>query len=293
VAERKKTQEEMRVQRDLAISLNGIESMDEALSLCLDTAITVSGMDSGGIYLVDPLAEGFKLVCARGLNDDFVKLVSYHSAAGSGWDLVMGGKSLFGRYCDIDTASDGARGKEGLKGIGAVPIIHGGKTVACLSITSHVFEEIPVNARNAVEAIAAVLGTFIAHISGREELIESEERYRTLFARIPNPVMAIDSEGNYIDGNDAALAFLECTREEFLAMNVRDTLPPYLDDEWFDRLRKIWETGGTVERDYYVWGKIKVLELTIIPLQVAGRKLIFGIGKDFTEQLKGDKIIEH
>ena len=72
-------------------------------------------------------------------------------------------------------------------------------------------------------------------------------------------------------------------------MNVRDTLPPYLDDEWFDRLRKIWETGGTVERDYYVWGKIKVLELTIIPLQVAGRKLIFGIGKDLTG---GGKIIE-
>jgi hypothetical protein len=48
-----------------------------------------------------------------------------------------------------------------------------------------------------------------------------------------------------------------------------------------------------VERDYYVWGKIKVLELTIIPLQVAGRKLIFGIGKDCTEQLKCDKIIEH
>ncbi len=283
MAERKNTQEEMRVQRDLAISLNGIESIDEALELCLDTAITVSGMDSGGIYLVDPLADGFKLACARGLNDDFVKLVSYQNAAKPGWNLVMGGTSLFGRYSDVDNVSDGAREKEGLKGIGAVPIIHGGKTVACLSITSHVFEEIPVKARNALEAIAAMLGTFIAHISGREELIESEERYRTLFAKTPNPVMVIDSEGNYVDGNDAALAFLECAREEFLAMNDRDTLPPYLDDEWFDRLRKIWETGGTVERDYYVWGKIKVLELTIIPLQVAGRKLILGIGRDFTE----------
>jgi two-component system cell cycle sensor histidine kinase/response regulator CckA len=42
--------------------------------------------------------------------------------------------------------------------------------------------------------------------------------------------------------------------------------------------------GGTVERDYYVWGRIKVLELTIIPLQVTGRKLVFGIGKDITER---------
>jgi PAS domain S-box-containing protein len=284
VTERKNAQEEMRVQRDLAISLNGIESMDAALNLCLDTAITVSGMDSGGIYLADPVAGGFKLVCARGLSEDFVKLVSYHSATEPGGKLVMGDKSLFGKYRELGAALDEMHGKEGLKGIGSVPIIHGGKTVACLSIASHVFEEIPVNARNAVEAISAVLGTFIAHISGREELIESEERYRTLFARTTNPIMVIDGEGNYIDGNDAALAFLEFNREEFLAMNVRDTLPPYLDDEWFERLRKVWETGGTVERDYYVWGKIKVLELTIIPLQVTGRKLVFGIGKDITER---------
>ncbi len=104
VSERKKAQEEMRVQRDLAISLNGIESMDEALNLCLDTAITVSGMDSGGIYLADPVAGGFKLVCARGLSEDFVKLVSYHSAAEPGGKLVMGGKSLFGKYRELDTA---------------------------------------------------------------------------------------------------------------------------------------------------------------------------------------------
>ena len=285
VAGHKKAREEMRVQRDLAISLNSIDSMNEALNLCLDTAITVSGMDSGGIYLVDPPAGGFKLVCARGLSDDFVKLVSYHSATEHGGQLVMGGKSLFGRYGELDKASNGARGKEGLKGIGIVPIIHGGKTVACLGIASHVFEEIPDSARDAVEVISTVLGTFIAHIGGREELIESEERYRTLFARTSNPIMVIDSEGNYIDGNDAALAFLECAREEFLAMNVRDTLPPYLDGEWFDGLRKMWEMGGTIERDYYVWGRIKVLELTIIPLQVAGRKTIFGIGRDITEQL--------
>jgi two-component system NtrC family sensor kinase len=100
--------------------------------------------------------------------------------------------------------------------------------------------------------------------------------------------MVKDTEGNYIAGNDAALAFLECTREEFLAMNVKNTLPPYLDEGWYSNLRSIWETGGTVERDYYVWGKIKVLELTITPLQVGGRKIIFGIGRDVTERKRAE-----
>ena len=78
-AERKKAQEEMRVQRDLAVALNGIENLDEALLLCLDTAILVSGMDSGSIYLADPLAGGFKLAVSRGLSEDFVRQATYYN----------------------------------------------------------------------------------------------------------------------------------------------------------------------------------------------------------------------
>ena len=287
-AERKKAQEEMRVQRDLAVALNGIENLDEALRLCLDTAILVSGMDSGGIYLADPLAGGFKLAVSRGLSEGFIRQVTYYNDSEPDARIINGGQSVYSTYSELGTPTDQIRQGEELKGIGVIPVMHDGRAVACLNIASHVFDEIPFSARNAVEAIAADLGTFIAHIVDREALIESEERYRTLFARTPNPIMVIDTEGNYIEGNDAALAFLECTREEFLAMNVKNTLPPYLDEGWYANLRSIWETGGTVERDYYVWGKIKVLELTITPLQVGGRKIIFGIGRDVTERKKAE-----
>ncbi|MCX5992684.1 MAG: PAS domain S-box protein, partial [Chloroflexi bacterium] len=287
-AERKKAQEEMRVQRDLAVALNGIENLDEALRLCLDTAMLVSGMDSGGIYLADPLAGGFKLAVSRGLSEGFIRQVTYYNDSEPDARIINGGQSVYSTYSELGTPTDQIRQGEELKGIGVIPVMHDGRAVACLNIASHVFDEIPFSARNAVEAIAADLGTFIAHIVDREALIESEERYRTLFARTPNPIMVIDTEGNYIEGNDAALAFLECTREEFLAMNVKNTLPPYLDEGWYANLRSIWETGGTVERDYYVWGKIKVLELTITPLQVGGRKIIFGIGRDVTERKKAE-----
>ena len=287
-AERKKAQEEMRVQRDLAVALNGIENLDEALRLCLDTAILVSGMDSGGIYLADPLAGGFKLAVSRGLSEGFVRQVTYYNDSEPSARIINSGQSVYSTYSDLGMPTDHVRQGEELKGMGVVPVMHDGRAVACLNIASHVFDEIPFSARDAVEAIAADLGTFIAHIVDREALIESEERYRTLFARTPNPIMVKDTEGNYIAGNDAALAFLECTREEFLAMNVKNTLPPYLDEGWYANLRSIWETGGTVERDYYVWGKIKVLDLTITPLQVGGRKIIFGIGRDVTERKKAE-----
>ena len=287
-ADRKKAQEEMRVQRDLAVALNGIENLDEALRLCLDTAILVSGMDSGGIYLAAPLAGGFKLAVSRGLSEGFIRQVTYYNDSEPSARIINSGRSVYSTYSELGTPTDQIRQGEELKGMGVIPVMHDGRAVACLNIASHVFDEIPFSARDAVEAIAADLGTFIAHIVGREALVESEERYRTLFARTPNPIMIKDTEGNYIAGNDAALAFLECTREEFLAMNVKNTLPPYLDEGWYAHLRSIWETGGTVERDYYVWGKIKVLELTITPLQVGGRKIIFGIGRDVTERKRAE-----
>jgi PAS domain S-box-containing protein len=288
-AERKKAQEEMRIQRDLAVALNGIENLDEALKLCLDTAISVSGMDCGGIYLADLVAGGFHLAVSRGLSEDFVKQVTYYNDSEPNALIIRSGIAVYSTYSEIDKTTDQVRQGEGLKGLGVIPVIHDGKAVACLNIASHVFDEIPFSARSVVEAIAADLGTFIAHIVDREALKESEERYRTLFAGTPNPVVVKDMEGNYIDGNDAALAFLECTREEFLAMNVKNTLPPYLDEDWYANLRKIWETGGTVERDYYVWGKIKVLELTLTPLQVRGRRIVFGIGRDVTERKRAEK----
>jgi len=287
-AERKKAQDEMRVQRDLAVALNGIENLDEALRLCLDTAILVSGMDSGGIYLADPLAGGFKLAVSRGLSEGFIRQVTYYNDSEPSAGIINSGQSVYSTYNELGMPTDKIRQSEELKGMGVIPIMHEDRAVACLNIASHVFDEIPFSARNAVEAIAADLGTFVAHIVNREALVESEERYRTLFARTPNPIMVKDTEGNYIAGNDAALAFLECTREEFLAMNVKNTLPPYLDEGWYANLRSIWETGGTVERDYYVWGKIKVLELTITPLQVGGRKIIFGIGRDVTERKRAE-----
>ena len=43
-------------QCDLAIRLNTVTRLDEGLRLCLETAIKVSEMDCGGIYLIDTYA---------------------------------------------------------------------------------------------------------------------------------------------------------------------------------------------------------------------------------------------
>jgi two-component system cell cycle sensor histidine kinase/response regulator CckA len=115
-----------------------------------------------------------------------------------------------------------------------------------------------------------------------------------MFERTANPILIIDTEGNYLSGNETALQFLECTREELLLKNVRDTLPP--GEQATEVMRKImhlWESGGRTEREYYVNGKIKVLDLTISPCMWNGKRAIFGLGTDITEHKQVERELIH
>jgi len=124
-----------------------------------------------------------------------------------------------------------------------------------------------------------------------EALRESEERYRTLFERTNNPILAIDTEGNYIACNDAALRFLECTRDEVLAKNILDFIPSGKDKQVLREHGPLWEHGGTVETEYYVNGRVKILELTITPTMWQGKQVVLGVGKDITQRKQAEEAL--
>lgn len=122
-----------------------------------------------------------------------------------------------------------------------------------------------------------------------ETLKESEQRYRTLFEKTVNPILVVDTEGNYIACNEAALRFVECTRDELLVKNIRDFIPPGKERQVLKEHGSLWENGGTTETEYYVHGKSKILELTITPAICHGKRVVFGIGKDITGSKKAEK----
>jgi len=115
---------------------------------------------------------------------------------------------------------------------------------------------------------------------------ESEQRYRTLFDRTVNPILVVDTEGNYIACNEAALRFVECTRDELLVKNIRDFISPGKERQVLKEHGPLWENGGTTETEYYVHGKSKILELSITPATCHGKRVVFGIGKDITGRKK-------
>lgn len=119
-----------------------------------------------------------------------------------------------------------------------------------------------------------------------EALEQSERMYRTLFAKNINPIAIIDSEGRYLEANSAFLAFVQKSREQLLAMSVFDFSPPDKEQEQQSEHKPTWESGGTLETEYYIDEEIKTLELSISPVLFKGKHAVIGIGKDITQRKK-------
>jgi len=133
-------------------------------------------------------------------------------------------------------------------------------------------------------SVVGTAGDITVRKQAEDALRESEARYRTLFERTSSPILVIDTNGNYVECNEAALRFLECTRDELLSKNVRDFLLPDGDPATMEKHELLWIEGGVIETEYRVRGRTKVLGLAITPATWQGRPVVYGLGKDITER---------
>ncbi|MBD3405260.1 MAG: PAS domain S-box protein [Candidatus Lokiarchaeota archaeon] len=115
------------------------------------------------------------------------------------------------------------------------------------------------------------------------ELSKKEKMYQTLFEGADIPIMLVSEEGKYLDANPAALEFLECSLEEL-------------------KTKYVWDFSVDVEQDksdhspfvssrqnitkYIINGKVKVLSLTVHPVESVDGTVLFGIGIDITDQIE-------
>ena len=95
IEERRRTETIIRLQRDLALTLSGKVELLETLRLCVETAIAISGLDSGGVYVVDPASGDLDLAYHQGLSPEFVRQGAYYQADDLNTYLVMAGRPVY------------------------------------------------------------------------------------------------------------------------------------------------------------------------------------------------------
>ena len=180
VTERRQAEDVVRAQRDLGAALSAAVGLDEGLRLCLDAALNASGMDSGGIYLVDDATGALDLAIHQGLPSDFVQAVSHFDADSERARLVRDGNPVYAIFPDLEVALDDAETRERLRSIAIIPIHHENRVIGCLNAASHSLEEVPHLARIALELIATQIGSSIARLKAEEALQHHSEQLEIL-----------------------------------------------------------------------------------------------------------------
>jgi len=227
ITDRVHAEETARLQHDLTVALNNATRLDETLRLCLQTAIKVSGMDGGGIYLVDETSGELRLVHHAGLSREFVNRVYHYGSDSANARLVMAGRPIYTHLQLRELGKGEALPKcEGLCGLAVVPICHRGEVVACLNVASHAVAEVPSTCRSALETVAGQMGGAIAKARTEQSLRQSQEKLQTLFDTIDDFVFVLDLQGTIIQVNPVVSERLGYEVDELLGESVLKVHPP-------------------------------------------------------------------
>lgn len=126
--------------------------------------------------------------------------------------------------------------------------------------------------------------------NAEDALLESENKYRTLFEKNKHPIIVFDDKGNFTDSNEAALMFMETNRENLLTKNLSDFIL-YSDDIETIGSKEFWNKKDNLEVTFEIKEKLKILELTLTPVYLKNETIVFGVGTDITKRKKDEEKI--
>ena len=286
ISERKRTERLLAAQRDLALALSRSRSLQETLQISIEAAIETSGMECGGVYLVDQVNGALDLACHSGLSEPFVVASNHYTQDSAHARLVRSGQPTYAQYEDINLPLDEDHQREGLKAIAIVPIRHEASVVGSLNVASRVFEETPEYARTVLETIAGQIGQAVARDQTLERLREREENLRTLFETVDDFMFILDGEGCIQQVNPVVLARLGYAQQEIIGKPVLEVHPPDRRDEVASIIRDM--IAGITDSCHVPLvtksGELIPVETKVTIGQWNAAAAFFGISRDITER---------
>lgn len=177
--EHKRTEDLLRLQRDLAIVLSSVSDQKEAIGQILDAALKIEGIDGGGVYIVDEPAGGLDLILYKGLSREFVEGNAHYDADLFRANMAKSGKTIYLDYEDIIQPPFNDIREEGLRSVAVLPVRYQGQVIALLNITSRTYDKIPQCTRTTLEALATDIGEILIRIKATNELQKAKEASET------------------------------------------------------------------------------------------------------------------
>ncbi len=199
----------LRIQKELGVRLSKATSLDEGLKICVETAVNVSGMDSGAIYLYDELTECFNLSYYEGVSGDYARQMRKMDINDPVVTAVSGGKPFYTNHKGLPEDLRNKIKHEAIRCGGIIPFFYESKIIGSLNIASHILEEVPENIRDTLEGIVSQVGGAISRLKTEEALKEHRRFLENIFNTISVSIAIFNKDGHYVRGNRA---FIELFR---------------------------------------------------------------------------------
>lgn len=170
ITERKAAEKLTIAQRDLGLTLGTVSELSEAMSLCLDVAMEVIGLELGAIFLAEERTGYLMLAAAKGLSDELQMRLLSISPDSAPAKLIYAGKPQYREHGEIDDDA-GAQLLPNIRAVGICPILHEGRVIAGLCVASYKHDVITRPMRTALETFGAQIGNVIQHLRAEETLV--------------------------------------------------------------------------------------------------------------------------
>jgi PAS domain S-box-containing protein len=248
ITQRKQGENLLRIQRDLSAALSIETNLNRALRVVLDTAIQASGMDCGGIYLLDAATGALELAFYQGVSEAFAQQTQFFEAGSTHAQSVRQCRAIYTRFEEFDLSRNEISHRENLHALGVIPIMHHDRAIGCINVASHHATEFSRPARDALQIIASHIGSAITRIRAEEGRRQSDETMRALLNASQDIALLIDTDWTILAVNEVAAHRLGSTPEVMLGTNGLDYLfPPELAQSRKAEGERVIRTGRPVQ----------------------------------------------
>ncbi|MEW6348494.1 MAG: PAS domain S-box protein [Thermodesulfobacteriota bacterium] len=304
ISDRKRSAQLINVQRDLGVALSGVSDLHTALELCIDAAAKISGMEAGGVYVVQRDA-GIRLAVHQGFSEEFVRKVEYFAQDTPETDIVKRG--VPGYFCGtipgVSSSVAEALEAEGLRASTMTPILHQGQVICSLHLASREFEDVPLHTRTAIEAMSSQIGAALSRIraeenerSLREQLQESEQRYRQV-VDLANEGIMVSQGGRLVLVNRKTVEMSGYSEEDLLALPIPDLVHPDDKEMVLEHHRmRMQGFDGPAEYVFRIRdrnGRLKWLHMRSSLVSWCGKHATLGLVSDITESKRLEEELRH
>ncbi len=219
ITERKRAERIANIDADLRTSLAAATDTWKALHRLLEAALRLEGIDSGCIFLMDPLTRHPTLVAQRNLSSEFVHVLDDSEVL---TEAALPTADLAARFVGVPGAP---------RATVSVPVLHRERPVAVLVLGSSDYPDIPDSMIGALDNLATLVGNAVARIRAEQSRGDAVADLEAFIAAAPLAVWSLDADGRVRMWNRAAERLFGWRASEVLN-RLPLFVPPDLEAEY-------------------------------------------------------------